>query len=206
MTQKRADFILFNSIIDKIIKKEHLTNEGLKKIINIRASINTGITPILIEAFPLCEPVPKPVVVDQVVPDPYWIAGFTSGEGCFLVKLKPSKSNKLKWQVNLCFDITQHIRDNALIVKLQTFFGCGTIVKNRSTIQYRIRNFYDLENKLFPLLDKYPLITIKSLDAKAFRDVHTLIKLNSHKTLEGLEKISAIKATINRERLAQYKS
>ena len=28
MTKKRADFILFNSIIDKIIKKEHLTMVG----------------------------------------------------------------------------------------------------------------------------------------------------------------------------------
>jgi hypothetical protein len=31
---------------------EHLTVEGLQKIINIRASINKGLTPLLKEAFP----------------------------------------------------------------------------------------------------------------------------------------------------------
>jgi hypothetical protein len=40
ITQKRADYILFKQIANIIIKKEHLTNEGLQKIINIRANIN----------------------------------------------------------------------------------------------------------------------------------------------------------------------
>jgi hypothetical protein len=31
---------------------EHLTIEGLQKIINIRASINKGLSPLLREAFP----------------------------------------------------------------------------------------------------------------------------------------------------------
>jgi hypothetical protein len=31
---------------------EHLTAEGLQKIINIRASLNKGLTPLLAEAFP----------------------------------------------------------------------------------------------------------------------------------------------------------
>jgi hypothetical protein len=31
---------------------EHLTAEGLQKIISIRASLNRGLTPLLLEAFP----------------------------------------------------------------------------------------------------------------------------------------------------------
>nr|CDL73178.1 Ribosomal protein 3/homing endonuclease-like fusion protein n2 TaxGrosmannia RepIDC7SWE1_9PEZI [Fusarium pseudograminearum CS3487]CDX48303.1 Ribosomal protein 3/homing endonuclease-like fusion protein n2 TaxGrosmannia RepIDC7SWE1_9PEZI [Fusarium pseudograminearum CS3487] len=31
---------------------EHLTAEGLQKIIGIRASLNRGLTPLLLEAFP----------------------------------------------------------------------------------------------------------------------------------------------------------
>ena len=49
MTQKRADFILFNSIIDKIIQKEHLTMVGFCEILAIKSQLNLGLTPELLE-------------------------------------------------------------------------------------------------------------------------------------------------------------
>jgi hypothetical protein len=39
---------------------EHLTSEGIQKIINIRASINKGLTPLLAEAFPDSVAVSRP--------------------------------------------------------------------------------------------------------------------------------------------------
>lgn len=49
-----------------IMKKgEHLTSEGLKAIMNIRASINRGLTPTLKEAFPDYVPVHRPLVDAQ---------------------------------------------------------------------------------------------------------------------------------------------
>jgi hypothetical protein len=41
---------------------EHLTPEGLKTIINIRASMNRGLTPALKEAFPDYIPASRPLV------------------------------------------------------------------------------------------------------------------------------------------------
>uniref|UniRef100_UPI003002FF64 LAGLIDADG homing endonuclease n=1 Tax=Elmerina hispida TaxID=1245649 RepID=UPI003002FF64 len=43
LTQKAADFILFIKIVELIRLKAHLTNEGLQKIVNIKASLNLGI-------------------------------------------------------------------------------------------------------------------------------------------------------------------
>ena len=40
LTQKKGDFILFKKAIDVIKLKEHLTTEGLKKLVSIKASIN----------------------------------------------------------------------------------------------------------------------------------------------------------------------
>lgn len=51
LTQKRADFILWREII-MIMRKEHLTHEGLIAIVNIRASLNLGLSGELKEAFP----------------------------------------------------------------------------------------------------------------------------------------------------------
>jgi hypothetical protein len=48
---------------------EHLTSEGLKAIINIRASINRGLTPALKEAFPNYVPVSRPLIdVHKLLP------------------------------------------------------------------------------------------------------------------------------------------
>ena len=41
---------------------KHLTSEGLKAIINIRASMNRGLTPALKEAFPNYVFVSRPLV------------------------------------------------------------------------------------------------------------------------------------------------
>lgn len=62
LTKKQADFLLFKSIIDLMNNKEHLTQEGLKKIASIRASINKGLNESLIKSFPGITPVERPVV------------------------------------------------------------------------------------------------------------------------------------------------
>jgi hypothetical protein len=41
---------------------KHLTSEVLNRIINIRASINRGLTPALKEAFPKYIPEPRPLI------------------------------------------------------------------------------------------------------------------------------------------------
>ena len=51
-------------------RKEHLTPSGLQQIVNLRASINNGLSETQISAFPNTKPVPRPVVVDQVIKDP----------------------------------------------------------------------------------------------------------------------------------------
>ena len=83
ITQKRADYLLFKEVILMMDRGEHLRVEGLQAIINIRATLNRGLTPGLKEAFPLTTPVPRLLVENSSVPHPEWIAGFTSGEGCF---------------------------------------------------------------------------------------------------------------------------
>jgi len=51
--------------VEVIANKEHLTLEGLRKIVAIRASINKGLTPKLNESFLHIVPVPRPTVENQ---------------------------------------------------------------------------------------------------------------------------------------------
>ena len=70
ITQKQADYLLWRQVIFMINRKEHLTPEGLKIIVNIRASINRGLSDELKAAFPNSVPVKRPVIVDQTIRDP----------------------------------------------------------------------------------------------------------------------------------------
>lgn len=79
-------------MIELLKNKEHLTKEGLDKLIAIKASLNLGLSDELKTAFPKVVPVNRPVIPNQNIPDPMWIAGFTSAEGCFLVNVKQSKN------------------------------------------------------------------------------------------------------------------
>ena len=72
--------------------KEHLTLEGLQKIINIKATLNFGLSKELQLMFPETIPVPRPLALDegretQEIPHSQWIAGFASAEGSFSVSL-----------------------------------------------------------------------------------------------------------------------
>jgi len=51
---------------------EHLTAEGLQKIISIRASLNRGLTPLLLEAFPNTVALVRPLLppLNRVKLDP----------------------------------------------------------------------------------------------------------------------------------------
>lgn len=71
ITQKQADYVLFKRVALMMKQGEHLTEKGLQKIINIRASMNLGLSPNLKNAFPLWKPVNRPLVENQIIPNPY---------------------------------------------------------------------------------------------------------------------------------------
>ena len=114
ITKKRADYKLFQMVIITIKRKEHLTYEGLRKIVAIRAAMNWGLSEKLNLAFAdvvLGETYSWKVrartthyffnkknnrggaraLTPQTI-DPQWLAGFTSAEGCFLIMLTKSKT------------------------------------------------------------------------------------------------------------------
>jgi hypothetical protein len=70
LTQKGADFILFIKIIDLMNQSEHRTTEGLNKIMNIRASMNRGLSEKQKEAFSNILPLDRPIIETVEILDP----------------------------------------------------------------------------------------------------------------------------------------
>jgi hypothetical protein len=95
LTQKKADYELFKRVVDMMNRKEHLTLDGLKEIVMIRASLNRGLTDVLKVAFPNIIPAVRPIIKDQEIYDPHLLAGFASGECSFSISLTKSQGVKV---------------------------------------------------------------------------------------------------------------
>ena len=180
-------------------RKEHLTAEGLHKIINIRATINKGLSPLLKEAFPNSVAVPRPKVTQSSI-HPQWVAGFTSGDGCFKISIRESKSSKLGNRVNIIFVLTQHIRDELLLKSLIDFFGCGQAYSYKTHTEFICQSFNNNYEKILPFFRKYPIFGIKAQDFEDWAKVAEMIKTKAHLNNEGLDQIRKIRAGMNKSR------
>jgi hypothetical protein len=67
LTQKKADYLLFKSAVCLMSEGEHLTAEGLRKLVSIKASINNGLREVLQTAFPGIIPVKRPIVPNSTI-------------------------------------------------------------------------------------------------------------------------------------------
>ena len=70
ISKKKGDYLLFKEIVSILSLKEHLTWEGLQKIINIRATLNFGLSKELQLMFPETIPVPRPSKETCLIPHP----------------------------------------------------------------------------------------------------------------------------------------
>jgi hypothetical protein len=56
--------------IELIQNKKHLTADGLKEIVSIKASMNLGLSESLKAVFPNVIPVSRPLAISQKIQDP----------------------------------------------------------------------------------------------------------------------------------------
>jgi hypothetical protein len=202
ISNKFADYLLFKQAFELFKNKQHLTPAGLRKIVAIKASANRGLSEKIQAAFPNIVPVDRPIVLDQVIKDPNWIAGFSSAEGSFYISLIKSKTLLIGTQVLLTFSLTQHSRDAELMKNIISYLECGrySLRKNQLAGDIEVTKFSDLSKKILPFFFKYPIEGVKSKDLFDFCSVAELIKNKAHLTKEGLEAIRKIKKGMNKYR------
>lgn len=201
--KKAGDFQLFKQVVYMMLNKEHFTSEGLRQVISIKASLNLGLSANLKAAFPAITPAARNLDGESVcmIPNPFWIAGFTTAEGCFFVHIVNSTTHKLKKRVILVFLLTQHARERELMLSFKNYFSCGHVYKNKEVCTYRVETFADIDSKFIPFFKEYLIQGEKYLGFLDWCKVFELIKNKEHLTVEGLNKIQGINANMNRGRL-----
>nr|ADN97197.1 intron-encoded double motif LAGLIDADG homing endonuclease [Ophiostoma minus] len=203
-SQKSGDFILFCMVIDLIKNKEHLTLDGLIKILNIKAAMNLGLSENLKKEFSLS----SKGVLKRPAPDlsnlnKRWLAGFIEGEACFFVSIYNSPKSKLGKAVQLVFKITQHIRDKILIEFVVELLNCGRVEvrKSNEACDFTVTSIKEIEKYIIPYFNEYPLIGQKLYNYEDFKLIFNMMKTKDHLTEDGLSKIIEIKNKMNTNRI-----
>lgn len=197
ITQKYADYLLFKQGYDLVANKQHLTISGLHQIVGLKSSMNLGLSDHLKESFPNIVPAIRPLVVNQLIANPQWLAGFASAEGCFFIGINKSSTTKTKVNIQLEFQLTQHIRDEFLIKSLVEYWNCGSAHQSNNVFRYRVSKFRDLSEKIIPFFEEHPIVGIKSKDFKDFCTVVDMMKEKKHLSFEAIEQIRIIKSGTN---------
>ncbi|TVY18663.1 Uncharacterized protein LARI1_G003929 [Lachnellula arida] len=174
------------SAFELIKCKQHLSLEGLIKIVSIKASINLGLPIVLSQAFP------------EVIPS----GRFVSAEGNFFINILNSKT-KIGKQIVLIFSISQHSRDANLLRSIMDFLGCGGYYSSstREEGNFSVAKFYHIEQQIIPFFKSYPILGVKFLDYSDFCKVVGIMKAKEHLTQKGLAKVEKIKNGMNTKRI-----
>jgi len=129
--------------------------------------------------------------------EPWFITGFTDGEGCFIISISRSNKYSSGWTVKPSFKITLHQKDLVLLQQIKNFFGVGSIYKQGLlSNQYCVTSVEYLA-VVINHFEKYPLNTKKWVDYLLFKKAIRLIQQKKHLTKQGLRKIVAIRASMN---------
>lgn len=196
---KSIDFGLWLQCVKLMENKEHLTEDGLNKIISLKSALNLGLSENLQAAFPrhVVVPIERPAYsVSEAPLDPDWICGFTEGDGSFFVSIS-SKTN----QVRIFYQIGLNDRETPLVQKIQEFFGgIGNISfeSKRSVVKYIVVNVKDIRNIILPHFDTYDLIENKLRNYLIWREILLLVYSKAHQTREGLIQIKDLRSKLNK--------
>lgn len=217
VTSKISSFLLFKQAFEIVKSGGHLTLNGLMEILSFKSALNNGLSDKLLKAFPNVLLLKAPDYKFKAIPHPMWVAGFTSGDGSFYIKINKVITGKV--YTGLIYGITLHIKEKDLLIGLVAYFKSFLIEKEHivksnsnlkrthtgvyytaNTVTLKFSNISNIVNIIIPFFDKYPLIGLKSFDFADFKKVSELIATKKHLTTEGTAEIEKINSTMNARR------
>ena len=117
--------------------------------------------------------------------DPQWLAGFTSGEGSFFIRIIASTTSSLGFIVKLVFKLGQHSREEILIKSFIDYFDCGHVTLwggQKNEVVFNVTKLSDIVNKIIPFYRKYGIIGGKLKDFSDWSTVAEMMLKKEHLT------------------------
>ena len=203
ITQKWADYQIFKQTFILINNKEHLTIQGLKKVLSLKSVFNNGLYDLLKAAFPKILPAIRPQTPLPQIKNPDGISEFVDAEGCFFVRLSSTSTS-----TSLVFKIAQDIRDANLLEELSKYFNCGYYkLSYKLAGEFLVTKFDNINKLIIHFFKKYPILGSKFLNFDDFVKAAELIQNKALISKGWIEQVKQIKSGKNKGRGAyEYSS
>jgi hypothetical protein len=134
---------------------------------------------------------------------PQYIAGFIDAEGSFSVSLGKNRTTRRGIEVRPEFEIELRADDQEILERLLVTIGCGKIYDCSYDrygwyphVKYKITSIKDINEYLFPFLDKTPLQAKKVKTYKLFREIIMIMLRKDHLTDKGYHRIEKLRNQI----------
>jgi hypothetical protein len=115
-----------------------------------------------------------------------WLVGMTDGDGTFCIARQNGK-----W--NLVYKIAQSRYNLRALHYIKKQLGIGSITKDNTKGQLLIRDRKKLETVIFPIFDKYPLLTSKHFNYLKFKQAFYILENASLTKDEKDQKLFVLK-------------
>ena len=136
-----------------------------------------------------------------------WISGFTDGEGCFTISVIRNPTTRFGKQIFPEFVVSQGAKSLSVLREIEKFFGCGYIILNKRydnhnehLYRYCVRSIQDLQTKIIPFFDEFPLRTYKRNDFLVFKKVVRMMAEKKHLTKRGWNSTLKLAGDMNRRK------
>lgn len=202
MSSKRLDYNDWKSVFDILENKEHFTEEGKSRIIEVKEQMNNKRSEL--SRWKFLMDLKK---VNELHPN--WLQGFIDGEATFQFEIGDQKNRgNTYFRTNPTLQIAQSNHDVLLLEIIKDHLEGGYIKPKFNTHDFSetinsrdvTRYVNNDEQRVIDFVDKYPLETTKNLD---YQDWKKLVEMKNDKiyqTSEGKKEMLDIKLNINRGR------
>jgi len=136
-------------------------------------------------------------ILEYIKRHPGWLTGFIDAEGNFTITLYNTNRSKVGYEVNVAFQVCLHRRDEAILNAIKGYFGVGRVYLRGDVAEFKVRSVKYFES-IIVHFEQNPLITKKSEDYLLFKKGVEIIKRKEHLSSTGLNKIIALRASMNK--------
>jgi hypothetical protein len=127
----------------------------------------------------------------------HYIAGFVDGEGSFNVPIRRERDRCIPWRVALTFNVSQI--GTELLELLRSVFEAGTIRGRPDGVYYfEVTRLDELEGRIFPFFERFPLRGPKRRDLETFREIAELVQRREHLSAAGVMRVLDLRRDMNR--------
>lgn len=195
VTSKELNFKTFKEASIIVANGEHLTTNGLNKIIELKNQMNKN------RSF---EELFNHFHSKTIKLNPYWVQAFVDAEGTFGTLITKSDTGKIVTRARL--SVSQSTHDYEVLRQIKNFFNKGNLQPREENINSlekaklcQDNSFYYNSNPetFIPFFEEYPMLTRKQLDFLDFKLFYNLKKEKMYLTEKGFDNMKSLALNMN---------